>query len=122
MSKGTITNRWLKGSYPGADKIKKICDETGKSADWLLTGKEKKKNCPICNSDKNIKDLCEKVKILIESKTHWGDSLQANINSFKVGYDHDGELNAVRKDITDLRRQVDGLTASPTSAEDSGAS
>jgi len=40
VSVSTIRDRWYKGSYPGADKIKIIIEKTGCSADWLLTGKE----------------------------------------------------------------------------------
>jgi len=91
---------WRKGqSLPDVQQLIAISRHINKSIDWLLTGEENKTNCPICNSDKNIKDLCEKVKILIDSKTHWGDSLQANINSFKVGYDNDKKLKEVQKDM-----------------------
>jgi transcriptional regulator with XRE-family HTH domain len=62
----------------------------------MLPDSEKKPNCPICNSNKNIKDLCMKVKVLIESKTHWGKSLEQNIISFKTGYDT--EINSKNMD------------------------
>lgn len=55
-----------------------------------------------CNE--KIKDLCRKVKEVVESDTHWGLSLEANIHSFKAGLDGDKERKEMMADIVELKK------------------
>lgn len=50
-----------------------------------------------------IAKLCKKVKDVVESKTHWGTSLEANIHSFKAGLDNEKELKELREDVKKLK-------------------
>lgn len=47
VSAGTIVNRWFKGTYPGMENLQKLCEVSGKSADWFLFGTE---SSPMPNS------------------------------------------------------------------------
>ena len=80
-------------------KISKIFNV---SIDWLLTGKDieivDEKKCSI-NCDERIMDLCRKVKEVVESDSHWGKSLEANIHSFKSGLDNDKDIKELKKSI-----------------------
>ena len=46
VSATNIRTNWFKGSYPGADKLIKIIELSGVSANLLLTGQEQKYNIP----------------------------------------------------------------------------
>lgn len=52
--------------------------------------------------DEKILKLCRKVKNVVESETHWGTSLEANIHSFAAGLEQDKEIIEVKKSIADL--------------------
>ena len=94
-------------SIPRGDILYKISKELNKSMEWLLTGDNievvDEKKCSI-NCDERIMDLCRKVKEVVESNTHWGKSLEANIHSFKSGLDND-------KDIKELKKSIRGFFA-----------
>ena len=78
------------------------------SFDWIFMGKENKnENCEVKCGDK-IAQLCKKVKDVVESETHWGASLEANINSFKVGFDNDQKVTRLEKDVIDLKKSIRG--------------
>lgn len=40
--------------------------------------------------DEELREVCKKVKSVRDSQSHWWDSLQQNINSFKIGADNEG--------------------------------
>jgi len=98
---------YLSGAIPGIDKAISIANQAGVSLDWLLTGEEARTGCPI-SCDERMRELCGDVKELVESKTHWGDSLESNIKSFKKGLDNDRELDNIKKRLDNLEH-----TASP---------
>lgn len=63
VSESTIRDGWFKmESYPGADKIMKICKEAKVSADWLLWGK--KENDEIVELKQEIDELKVEKKCL----------------------------------------------------------
>jgi hypothetical protein len=106
--------RW-KTARPSFPLLLKITELFGCGFDWLLTEHGHVKisepqstdstcapDCPLHDCDKPIKDLCEKVKVLVESETHWGESLKSNINSFKKGYDKDLSDEADKKRMDEL--------------------
>lgn len=79
-----------------------------------------RKDCPFASCDQKLIDICKKVKELIESDTHWGASLEANIESFKKGLDNDKKLLEVEKRINVLEKltstgQPSGTTPRPAS-------
>ena len=100
---------------PAVSALLKICEEFGVTLDWLLTGKGPKyrsespehcpSGCPV-QCDENMQDLCKEVKEVIESKTHWGSSLEANIHSFKAGLDNDKKLT-IALDYIEKQKQSD---------------
>lgn len=91
--------KYLKGSVPGGENILKIAVAGNRSTDWLLTGKEKLNiSCPV-NCDDEIRELCAEVKEIIKSKTHWANSLESNIHSFKAGVDKDKNESKKAKPI-----------------------
>jgi transcriptional regulator with XRE-family HTH domain len=59
VTQGTITGRWFKGSFPGTDKIIKICEEARVSADWLLNGKERISAGTEISTDQNKEGISE---------------------------------------------------------------
>ena len=73
--------------------------------DWLLTGEEKE-NSFMCGWDPDTKELCKKVREVVESKTHWGDLLRVNIKSFHAGLKGHEEMknaiNELKKSTADL--------------------
>jgi transcriptional regulator with XRE-family HTH domain len=84
--------RWCNGeNLPDGRQLLLIADKFDVSIDWLLsTGQPKDHPCTVACSDE-LQDLCKDVKELIESKTHWGESLRSNIKSFKKGLDKETE-------------------------------
>lgn len=56
--------------------------------DLIKPEKEIKEAC-LVNCGDDIKKLCAEVKEIIESKTHWADSLESNIHSFRAGVERD---------------------------------
>jgi hypothetical protein len=86
------------------------------SMDWLLTGKNEENDCRV-KCDKKLRGLCKKVKEVVESKTHWGKSLEANIESFKIGLDGDEKHE---RDIQELRQQIKNLEETNSKGQDAG--
>ncbi len=74
----------------GKDILQRISDVVGVNVRLLLCGKMAymNANCSVGCSDKTQK-FCKKVKEIIESETHWGTSLEQNIDSFKLGLESD---------------------------------
>lgn len=64
-------------------------------------GKEIDQHCEIA-CDEKIKDLCLKVKKVVDSGKHWGTSLEANIHSFAAGLEQDKDIHELKKSIADL--------------------
>ena len=62
-------------------------------------------SCPVGCGQKMI-DICKDVKELIESGEHWGASLDANIKSFKAGFDNDKELKRLSAEMKTLRQAM----------------
>jgi len=56
--------------------------------DLIKSEGEIKEICPV-KCDDETRELCAEVKEVIESNTHWSDSLIHNIHSFKAGVDID---------------------------------
>ena len=99
----TMVRNWREGKYlPNTTQLLEIKDRYNISIDWLLTGDSKADNLTEC--DKKIRDLCDKVKEVIESNSHWGLSLESNINSFKSGLDNDRDLKELQKDVKQLKK------------------
>lgn len=93
--------RWKK-SRPSLENLLSITEVCECSLDWLLTGKDKQAdNCEVKCSEK-IAELCKKVKKVVESNTHWGASLEANIHSFHAGVETDKEIVEIKKSIPAL--------------------
>jgi transcriptional regulator with XRE-family HTH domain len=55
--------------------------------------------------DEKIKGLCLKVKKVVNSDSHWGKSLEANIHSFAAGLEQDESIKELKKSIADLSSQ-----------------
>ena len=62
-------------------------------------------SCPV-GCDQKMSDICKDVKELIESGKHWGASLDANIKSFKAGFDNDKELKRLSAEMKTLRQAM----------------
>jgi len=73
-----------------------------------------KNDCPLAGCDQKMIDICRDVKELIESKTHWGASLEANIGSFKKGLDTDKKLTAVEQRVQILEKVTSSGSSSGT--------
>ena len=105
VSASLIRDKWFKGSFPGVDKIIKICEITGIGADRILLGKEiSYKSCKIgCTEEQ--KELGRQVIKVLNSKTtaDYSGSLTANIKSFYQAVI--AEENH-KKDIEDLRNEM----------------
>ena len=100
---------WSEGLFlPKGEMLLKIKEKYNINIDQLLTGEEKKdEGCEVKCGDK-IAQLCKKVKDVVESETHWGASLEANIHSFKVGLDNDQKVTKLERDVTDLKKSIRG--------------
>lgn len=61
-------------------------------------------DCPLLGCDQKTKDLCKEVKAVMDSKSHWAGSLEANIHSFKKGLDNDNELIIMKKRLENLEK------------------
>lgn len=63
-----------------------------------------KDNLIVCDIEcaEPVKNLCRKVKKVVESETHWAKSLEANIHSFAAGLDNDREMVEIKKSIRGL--------------------
>jgi len=97
--------RWKK-SRPSLENLLSITEEFDCSMDWLLTGTEKtNKDCEI-NCSGEVRVLCEKVKEVIESGTHWASSLESNIHSFKAGLDNDKTMEEMKKTLERIEKQA----------------
>ena len=92
------------GKVPEWDQLVKISKTANKSIDWLLTGEEMKDEGCEVKCGEHIMELCKKVKDVVESETHWGASLEANIHSFKAGLDGDKEREEIKKDMNALKK------------------
>ncbi len=93
---------------PSLQYIIAVARKTGRPVEWYLYGEESDamSNCSI-GCDEDLMDLCRKVKAIIESKTHWADSLRSNIKSFKKGLDNDKKM-----EILDQRlKNVEAVTS-----------
>ncbi len=97
-------NRNNIGKVPEWDQLVKISKTANKSIDWFLTGEEKINEACEVKCGKHIAELCKKVKDVVESGTHWGASLEANIHSFKAGLDGDKEREEIKKDMNELKK------------------
>jgi len=75
--------KYLKGTIPGGANILKIAEAANVSTDWLLTGKEPAGSPCSISCDERLKELCKKVKKVIESKTPYAAALEANILCFE---------------------------------------
>lgn len=91
--------------------LSRYFNDDGISADNLfavmealnLFEKKGDKNCNVA-CDQEMTELCRKVKEVVESKTHWGSSLEANINSFKSGYDNDKRVDELETAVRELKK------------------
>lgn len=112
---------WCDGqSKPNADFLRAIAKNTTISVDWLLTGiKYENKICDV-GCDEHIMELCKKVKDVVESGTHWGASLEANIHSFKAGLDGDKERADMKIAINELKKGNADLSSAPRTKGKSG--
>jgi len=100
---------------PAVSTLLKIAEEFKVSLDWLLTDEGPKyrgespehclPSCPV-QCDEKMKGLCAEVKEVVDSGTHWGSSLEANIHSFKAGLDNDKKL---KKALDYIERQQSDL-------------
>lgn len=116
--------RWCKGEYlPDGIHLLMIHEKYKVSIDWLLTGKAKHNDDSMdCETKcgEKISQLCKKVKEVVESETHWGASLEANIHSFQAGLDGDKEREEIKKDMRELKKHNAGLS-SATPQKDIGS-
>lgn len=92
------TTKWkTTENRPSVKALLKISKVFDVSVDWLLMGKEQQNNNYNFECDETTMDLCRTVKELIESKSHWGYSLEANIKSFKAGHELEKDVRELKK-------------------------
>lgn len=72
-------------------------------------------SCPV-GCDPKMADICKDVKELIESGEHWGASLDANIKSFKAGFDSDKEIKRISAEMKTLRKAISAGRSTDTDA------
>ena len=102
VTPATVRDKWFKGSYPGADKIIKICNVTGKSANWLLHGST---DNVILAQDWTIDiiEACEIVhKIMTSDNKIAKDALHTNLVAFE---DHESLRND-RKRMDNMEMEI----------------
>ena len=78
--------------------------------DLISNGEKQGETCEV-NCGKKISELCKKVKGVVESNTHWGASLEANIHSFKAGLEGDEERKEMKKDMNELKKSNAALSS-----------
>lgn len=99
-----------RGRVPEWDQLVKISEFTKKSIDWLLTGKEPHvavttPQCPLCGDmTEETKDLCKKVKEIIESKNiAFASALKTVVTVFDQ-YQYEGKEK--REPIRKLKQNI----------------
>jgi transcriptional regulator with XRE-family HTH domain len=87
VSASLIRDKWFKGSFPGADKLMKICEVSGKSASWILFGEIKEGGeaavYPYKERNRHFHDQAEVV--LISDDNRLIDLLRASLEGV-LGY------------------------------------
>lgn len=88
--------KYLKGSVPGGENIKKIAEAGNVSTDWLLTGKEKHAGSGfVCGWAEPIQDACKLVhKIMTSDNKFAKEALRTNLAIFE---DHE-KLSKAQKE------------------------
>ena len=74
----------------------------------LLMAPKQRGLCPV-NCDLEMMQICKRVKELRDSRSHWWDSLEKNIDSFYTGLENDrGRMSGTPKPAgsTGLRKKV----------------
>lgn len=108
-------------SLPRADILCKIAESVDRSVDWLLTGKEPhgtpcshSVDCPFKDCDKELLDLCKKVKFILDSEDTLAEILKSNIHAYKTTIRKNIEKD---EEIADLKQRVAELEAKNTSKQ-----
>lgn len=91
------------------EQLLKISSAAGKSINWLLTGGED--NRPSCEvgCDYKIKELCQKVKEVIESDTSYSGALESNINSFHEAVEEKMVVKELTENVRKLTIEVNNI-------------
>lgn len=95
-----ITN-YLNGSLPQADVLYEMSKATGKSMEWLLTGREGGGGNSKCD-DKDTR-LGKKVRVILESGTKYAGALKENIDAFEEAI---REKDKSRQELAELEKRM----------------
>jgi hypothetical protein len=113
--------RWKNPGYrPSLLVLLEITDNFPVSLDWLITGNESDSKPHPCAG---LEEHCPKIKkIILSEHPVITPAFLANLAAFDYSIDKDKDEKKLRKDIALLRKQVDKLTAPPTTAKRSADS
>lgn len=98
---------WCNGTYlPNTVQLLEIAKELDISIDWLLTGKAPTGNSPHCpvDCDEKLRELCEKVKNVVKSKTPYSKALTENIHAFDTAVKDGGKLADHERRLKNLEK------------------
>jgi transcriptional regulator with XRE-family HTH domain len=119
VNESTIRDRWFKGSYPGADKIIRIVEETGIPCDRLLFGTSQANNNVIVISREKYPEFYRILdSVLLSDK---GDEAVSAVGSYLRGMimTLDQELKTQRE-LDEIREKLDILLESFTRPTEKG--
>jgi len=91
VTESTIRDRWFKGSYPGADKIIRICTETNKSPNWLLIDDSTNNFYPYAD-----KETHDRVDFILNHSQEYADDLKRRIQAL---FDRGKEIKELKEKI-----------------------
>jgi len=106
-------SRWKRGDRPALTKLLEVTEVFHCTLDDLLLENKSKVECFV-NCDEEMTEICRKIKELRDSRSHWWDSLDANIKSFKKGLDNDKKLTAVEQRVQILEKVTSSGSSSGT--------
>ncbi len=110
VTPATITNRWLRGSYPTADKLIKIADHANIDFNWLLTGISESA-AGSCIMPPGSDEFCSMLRDILSQNTdeQIKSALRTNLVAFKNSADKDREAIEKAKKMTEMEKKVDYL-------------
>lgn len=102
VSSSLIRDRWFKGSYPGTDKLIKLIEISGVSADWLLFGKGEK-------SASDDPDLEAAREILSCGDEAIIRSFRERLRDYRIAIARKRELDYLKDRLAELEKKVESL-------------
>jgi hypothetical protein len=93
------------GHVPEWDQLVKISDASGRSIDWLLTGKDPADFT--CDWPEPIRNACKTVRKILESDdAETAVALSNNITAFAKSLKNHEENKALRNDVEALKQEI----------------